>query len=108
MTWTDPDGVQRTVDLAGHSGSLPGFAGTWTQVGARSGLTEPVIEWTDRDPGGPIGENALPRGVALLPQPVSTGFGATERRVSLQLPDSGGDRGCSASIGYTITYAVIP
>ncbi|MHA6784117.1 hypothetical protein ACVGOW_24450 [Pseudonocardia saturnea] len=108
VTWTNPDGVQRTVDLTDNAGRLSGFAGTWTGVGARRGLTEPVVEWVDRDPGGPIGENALPRGAALLPQPESTGFGTTERRIHLELPDSGGDRGCSASVGYTISYAVVP
>ncbi|MDN5932747.1 MAG: hypothetical protein L0I24_17055, partial [Pseudonocardia sp.] len=104
VTWKDPDGVQRTVDLGDYAGYLPGFGGIWTGVGARGGLTEPVIEWLDRDPGGPIGENALPRGPVLVPLSESTGFDTTRRPVRLELPDAGGDLGCSATIRYTVSY----
>lgn len=113
--WMDPDGVQRRDYPRSYDddspqsefGYVPGFAATFDNVTVGRGLTRPTLEWVDEDPGE-VGENALPRGSALLPFNVS--YPEVDRllppiveEVTLQLPDAGGDD-CSALLSYTISY----
>lgn len=113
--WVDPEGVQHqdfphSYDTGNRSefGSVAAFAGTWDNATVSRGLTRPTLEWVDEDPGGfgTVGENALPRGSALLPFAASyPGVDSTPivDEVSQRLPDAGGDD-CSALMYYTISY----
>jgi hypothetical protein len=104
--WVDPAGVPHRYDLSSAIGEISAFGGTWTDVSTSSGLTMPTLEWVDRDPGGfgSIGENALPRGAALLPLP-----GYLPQTDSIKYPfndryaDAGGDSDCFADLSYTVT-----
>lgn len=104
--WVDPAGVPHRYDLSSAIGEISAFGGTWTDVSTSSGLTMPTLEWVDRDPGGfgSIGENALPRGAALLPLP---GYlpqaGSIKYPFSDRYADAGGDSDCFADLAYTVT-----
>lgn len=116
VSWVDPTGVQGRYELSDSYGYVSGFYRSFTRASVGSDLTLPTLEWYDRDPGGPTGENVLPRGTQrLLPLPYAiplpifdvAGVPAdTERRVVETLPDAGGD-GCSAQLTYTITYTLL-
>lgn len=105
--WVDPAGVPHRYDLSSAIGEISAFGGTWTDVSTSSGLTMPTLEWVDRDPGGfgSIGENALPRGAALLPLP---GYlpqaGTIKYPFSDRYADAGGDSDCFADLAYTVTF----
>ena len=108
--WIDPAGVSHRYDLDSDNVELFAFAGTWTDVSASTGLTMPTLEWVDRDPGGfgSIGENALPRGAALLPLPGQLpDAGAITYPFSERYADAGGDSDCFADLAYTVTYAPV-
>lgn len=106
ITWTDPDGVQHRFDGSGEFLRIREFAGTWTAVGVSRGLTAPTLEFSDRDPFGTVGENALPRGPQLLPRPDSEGYGTFVREVREVQQESYGDF-CDAVLTYTLTYTPV-
>jgi hypothetical protein len=104
IDWTDPTGVSHSEELdpgyfesSGFAVLRDGFEGTWTEVGATRGLTEPGIDVEEADllptDGGGL-QNYPERGRPLLP-----GSSRKVRTVRAR-------RDCSAELSYRIDYAL--